>query len=371
MDHDEFGSNRPRFLNVIDFILFERDACGRPARQFLVRFSERNLMPPLPMRRPLTAIGIAILASAGIAELSLRGLGFGHPLLYRESASGYEVVPDQVVYRLFKTVKYNAYGLRNDPISATPEKGVERILCLGDSITYGGSEVDNSETYTDQLGRLLPGVEVLNASAGGWALANEARWLADHGLFGSRVLVLEIGENDLFQPFVGASVLDRHPNFPTHPPMFAITEVLRKYILQKLRLTRVMEDPGVAESDLDQAAADAAMESVEQIHRYALAHGTTLVILYIDPPEPSVEPRIVAARDRLLAWATQASIQLVRPELAKHRSRDFRAFRDSFHPNEHGNKIIAEGLAEALSAYFPDLEPSRQEGDHGPPQPGL
>jgi lysophospholipase L1-like esterase len=308
------------------------------------------------------------LASAAIVELSLRGLGFGHPILYRESASGYEVVPDQLVHRLFKTVKYNANGLRNDAISATPAKGVERILCLGDSITYGGSEVDNSQTYTEQLGRLLPGVEVLNASAAGWSLVNEMKWLADHGLFGSGVLVLQIGENDLFEPFVDPSLLDQHPNFPTRAPMFAITEVMTRYILPKSGLTRRVEDPGVAKSDIDPAAAEAAFEAVEQIHRYAIAHGAPLVILYIDPAEPSVDPRIVAARDRLFAWATQASIRLVRPEFFKHQSRDLRPFRDAFHPNELGNTIIAETLAEALSAHFEDKHlPSTQDGRQLPP----
>jgi lysophospholipase L1-like esterase len=321
---------------------------------------ERELMPHFPTRRFLAMLAITIVACAAIVELSLRGLGIGHPLLYRPSISGYEVVPGQSVTRLFKSVRYNVDGLRNDPISAVPAEGVERILCLGDSITYGGAEIDNSETYTEKLRKLLPDIEVLNASAAGWSIVNESKWLAAHGLFGSKLLVLQIGENDLFEPFVEASLLDNHPSFPTHTPQFATVELFMRYVLPRLGLIRKMEDPGVAEADLDQAAADGAFEAIEQIRRYVAAHRATMMLLYIDPSEPSNDPRIIAARERMFAWAAQNSLRLVRPELAKRQSGDGAGrppFRDYFHPSPVGNAIIAKDLAEALS-HIPGLTTS-------------
>lgn len=300
-------------------------------------------------RRPFAASAVVVLASLALVELSLRGLGFGHPLLYRASASGYEVAPDQSLSRLFKTVKYNSYGLRNDPVAREPAEGGRRILCLGDSITYGGSQVDNSGTYPEKLRALLPGAEVLNASAGGWSVVNELKWLVDHGTFGSHAIVLEVGENDLFQPFVDASLLDRHPSFPTRPPTFATAEVVTRYVLPRLGLGQPVADPGAAGSRLDPEAARETLDAVEQIHHYATAHGAGLTILYIDPAEPSDDPQVVAARDRLFAWADRASVPLVRPELGKRRSPDRKLFFDALHPDAAGNEIIAEELAKVLS----------------------
>jgi len=300
-------------------------------------------------RRPLSIACIVLLVSAAFAELAFRLLGFGNPLLYRASASGYEVAPNQAVTRLFKTLRYNSDGLRNDPVAPVPSSGIERVICLGDSITYGGSEVDNSGTYTGQLQKLTPGVEVLNASAGGWSVINESRWLSAHGSFASSVIVLEVGENDLFQPYVESTILDKHPAFPSRPPKSAIIEVVTRYVLPRLGLGPTLMDPGAAGSTLDPAAARDVLDAVEKIHEYAMAQGARLIILYMDPARPSDDSRMIAARDRLLAWAQQSSIALVRPELAKRQSEDRRLFRDALHPNEDGNAVIAEELAHALS----------------------
>lgn len=66
----------------------------------------------------------------------------------------------------------NEAGLRGDP--PTESAGVYRVLCLGDSITFG-DKLDQSETYPAALGRLLrerwPGkpVEVVNAGVPGYS----------------------------------------------------------------------------------------------------------------------------------------------------------------------------------------------------------
>ncbi|MFQ6103977.1 MAG: SGNH/GDSL hydrolase family protein [Candidatus Glassbacteria bacterium] len=52
-------------------------------------------------------------------------------------------------------IEHNAYGLRDDELEAKKAPGTIRILNLGDSATWGLNLRDRSETYSDQLEKLL------------------------------------------------------------------------------------------------------------------------------------------------------------------------------------------------------------------------
>ncbi len=105
------------------------------------------------------------------------------------------------------TATVDARGYRSGPPSlAADHPGVYRVLCVGDSITYGFN-VDGDETYPRQLEALLerryPGrrFEVINAGVPGWSWIQGRRYLELEGLaLRPDVVVIGHGTNDQFFP---------------------------------------------------------------------------------------------------------------------------------------------------------------------------
>lgn len=86
---------------------------------------------------------------------------------------GYFGPEGRVVYRL------NKWGLRGGPLDVEKAPGTRRVICLGDSFTFGEG-VFEEHTYPQQLERLLTAamplssVEVINAGVQGYGTREEA-----------------------------------------------------------------------------------------------------------------------------------------------------------------------------------------------------
>lgn len=119
-------------------------------------------------------IAIALLIAAGLAEILVRiavpGFpGFRVPQIEHRPIDGlgFEMVPNQTGYTTASRATINALGLRGPELRADRGPDGRRVLCLGDSITFG-VDVEDDQPYPRQLERLLaaawPGrpVEVIN-----------------------------------------------------------------------------------------------------------------------------------------------------------------------------------------------------------------
>ena len=82
----------------------------------------------------------------------------------------------QVSRRRVFEVSTNSLGLRGPELAP---KSTYRILCLGESVTFGWG-VKDSETYPSQLQQRL-GVEVINAGIPAMKPSHMAKWLQRHG----------------------------------------------------------------------------------------------------------------------------------------------------------------------------------------------
>jgi len=290
------------------------------------------------------------------AEVALRVYGFGQPLLYEKTKYGYRVKPSQDIKRFGNRLYYNRQGLRSGEIDGAsgPQR---RVLCLGDSITYGGVQADQTQTYPELLASMLSNegqqVSVLNASAGGWALANEWGWLQENGFFGSQVLLLEIGLNDLMQPKAGTAVVDKHPSFPGRNPMFALQEVVYRYLLPRLGLIK-SEDPGAQALDGTQEQVVINMGIVREMVEYARARRVDVVILRIEEPAFSREEKYIRAGLLLDDLAKNLGVRVIKPDAALKQADYKKVFHaDMVHPNAVGNKVIAGVISEALTPMQP------------------
>jgi len=98
---------------------------------------------------------------------------------------GHRLVPGQHSYTHSFPVVTNSYGMRDREFSAVPSPGVVRILCLGDSLTFGdGVAVD--DTYAKQLEARLGQegtikYEVINAGVSSYDTWQEVAYFEEWG----------------------------------------------------------------------------------------------------------------------------------------------------------------------------------------------
>jgi lysophospholipase L1-like esterase len=133
----------------------------------------------------LLALGVGVLLALALAEIALIWL-MPPPIIYREpqpsfdydARLGWKLRPRQHSFTLSEPVTTNALGLRSPEVDGPPAAGERRILCLGDSQTFGNG-VGQERTYPRRLEVLLaPGREgerftVVNAGVPGYDTLQE------------------------------------------------------------------------------------------------------------------------------------------------------------------------------------------------------
>ncbi len=166
------------------------------------------------MSRALLLLG-SLLFSLGITELTLRlveGRAESRPLhglhearpeqpwLYGLRAGATRRVPGprEITYAI------NDQGFRDRSYPESKPPGGQRILVLGDSVTFGFG-VELEEVYTEQLERSLatrePPTEVLNFGVGGYNPYNEVALFADRGArYQPDLVLIQFCINDLNAP---------------------------------------------------------------------------------------------------------------------------------------------------------------------------
>lgn len=118
--------------------------------------------------------------------------------VFRPGVSSRVSWPPKLAY----TAKINALGLRGPETTLEPTPGSTRVLCLGDSTTFG-FYVEEDETLPQQLQRELRAggatqVEVLNGGCGGWTINDQADFYQERAhKLKPHLVVLTFCSNDL------------------------------------------------------------------------------------------------------------------------------------------------------------------------------
>lgn len=319
-------------------------------------------------RRSLYALAwmfVVILGAIVVLEVGLRlVLGLGSPVLTLpdkgENAGGYgySVAPDQNVYRFFARNKINHFGMRSEDVDISKEAGHIRLYFIGDSVTYGTTYIDQSRIFTSLVGQNLSKyigrpVDILNASAGGWAPSNEIGFLKNKGTFNADIVLVVLNTSDLAQPFA-----DFEPslNYPTAKPLTAIGEAWTRYIAPRIfGSSGISSDPGSIPSlPLNvQEETTAVLSTLEEGRVYALKHNSNFGIVYV--PSHSLiwdGPAFQHSKAMLTEWAVHKAVPLI--DLSEEFGN--RVFPNVYlggggeyiHLNTAGHEIVAAGLLKEL-----------------------
>ncbi|HWE01119.1 MAG TPA: SGNH/GDSL hydrolase family protein [Tepidisphaeraceae bacterium] len=288
-----------------------------------------------------------------LAELFLRlVLGLGHPILFaRDAACGYVVAPNQDLRRLFCLNQTNAQSMRSPPVLAVKPPGEFRVLFVGDSVTYGQTFTTQADIFTSILARRLPGqlhrpVEVLNASAGGWAVANELGYLQSRGTFEADLVVMVINSADLTQSF-NTDLPGLFPQFPDHNPPSALSELWDRYIKHMIFHVRVADRGSTITPQLDGAQPvgatlaqlDEARLISERSHaRFAIVYSPML------DADGNLAPDPDGALTILKQWAQRTGVPILDLTPAYSAASTKVVLRDAAHLTPRGNRIVAASI---------------------------
>lgn len=202
------------------------------------------------------AVAVGALLLVGAAEGLLRLYGFGRPILYtQDPVVGYYPAPNQSVRRGGSTVRINALGMRGPEVSLEKPAGTFRILLLGDSTLYGGSYLDDTQTYARLLEASLNDglrsgasggtrVEVLAAAANGWGPFHKLGYIEKFGTLGADLALVCLPGVDIEREFYGLEKLGFMP--AARPPRLALEEVAY-HLTWRYRATVLMETPTSAD----------------------------------------------------------------------------------------------------------------------------
>lgn len=299
--------------------------------------------------------GLIIVASlfvlVGLLEVYARVvLGLGNPPLWMADPEiEYLPQPAKSYLRFGNRISYNAYSMRSRDFPRNKVNPAElRVLVVGDSIINGGAHTDQQALATTLLEHKLAEsldrpVMVANIAAGSWGPPNILAYLRRFGLFDADVVVIVLNSPDYadaptFQPL--------GPRRPQRKPVLALQELHGKYVpryFKKNRGLRRKRQPPTPE------AIDTCLSALRELIRMTRQAGASVLLAqYLKRSEVATMPEI--GHRKIAQVAQEAGIEPIQlgPEFSKALRDGPDPYLADIHPNEHGQRIIAEVLFDPI-----------------------
>jgi lysophospholipase L1-like esterase len=296
----------------------------------------------------LTLLGLSPMVGA---ELAARWMGLGEPIVYRTNAAfRYAPASDQHVNRRGgASVTVGPEGLRGTEDWSGPAD--HRVLFVGDSVTWGGTNIDDDKTFAGRTcaeleARLAQRFVCGNAGVNGYGTENmTARLRYDPELARADTVVVTLISVD---PIRGTSDLASAHFFSRQPygPMRGLWEVAAFgafKIAGRLRWSADAYDPS-----FDIAIAKDALRRLYAELRGLEQAGKSILLVfsphkdefYGDPDalDAAVRADLAASGFRLLDLTEPMRMEVARG-----------VYFDNVHLNELGHSLYGAWIAEALS----------------------
>ncbi len=182
-------------------------------------------------------LAIFFIISLFITEFYLKHIGLGHPISYDSDLMyGYAPKENQRKIRLkSSTVTINESGLRSTTSWIKSKK--KKILFIGDSITYGGSYIDDKEIFSHLVCKKLTEFTCGNAGVNAYGVINMVlRLKYDERISDANVVVITLAPGDFYRDYADSNTAHFYLNennffFPGIAE--AISFIATKYDLNK------------------------------------------------------------------------------------------------------------------------------------------
>lgn len=336
---------------------------GRSSNRFEWLLQEKEIARAMNGRRDsvfernktkVRVILVVVLVFAGIVcgEISLRRLmGMGNPVLYDSSPLyGYRPLPNRSYHRFRNAhLRFNNLRLRAEKDwDADPNN---KVLFLGDSVTFGGSYIDNQELFSHLAVQDLSNYESGNAGVNAWGVENIYGLVVESRFLPARIYVTTLPEGDFYR---GLTRCQGTP-FYNVSPRFALLE-LWYYFCFKQNIHRYREWQAYASTDERRFVVEKAVQRLkemdESLRRAGFDH-----LMFITPSKEQVTGK--AQQDPLVKELLEKHglhpvyIADKLNELGLSLTERERLFYDLIHLDRQGHVIWAKIIRRELEKVIP------------------
>jgi hypothetical protein len=263
-------------------------------------------------------------------------------------------------------ISFNQTGIRGQKIySKKKPQGTTRIAVFGDSYTFG-EDVNDEETYSAQLEKLLPQSEVLNFGVHGYGIDQMALRLQQDGFaYHPDYIILAFIYDDLNRTLIGFRdymkpkyVLEDDKLKLTNTPVIPPNDLIRAY---RYRPSIADLIPLLYERIVFRTNQEATfMPLVQAIWKQSILdirkHHATPILLYLPTGEEMIN---TGEPDLPIEGQMFSTCESMGISCFSARRYFVRAYKNGYklNTNEHyspgAHKLVAEGLAEDLSKIMP------------------
>lgn len=312
----------------------------------------------------------SVIFAFAIGEIFARYyLGLGPPpLSVSHPTIEYMYKPNQDVYRFGNHFIVNQYGMRSAAFVEKRSANELRIMVFGDSVVNGGVLTDQSELATSIVKNKLTAIAdknaiVANISAGSWGPGNWLAYAKKYGFFDANIIVLvlsshDYADNPTFEPL--------NPN--THPskaPISALFEGIEKYLPRYFSSKSKNKD---VTTEVDQFAAtenskeaQKGLNDLRSFLKLAQNNSTTVLVFQHYEKLEVNSDRTNIGNQHIKMICQQLGITSIslEPYFRKSMAEGVNPYRDNIHPNEVGQRLIAEAMLAKIHNKFLEQSSSR------------
>jgi hypothetical protein len=287
-----------------------------------------------------------------IAEIGLKHFsGLGRPVLfYANPVYGYRLLPNQETWRFGGAhFKINNLGLR---AGADWDAGRgDKILFLGDSVTYGGNHISNEDLFSELAARGLPGWRVGNAGIPNWGVENVHGLVVGAKFLPASVYVTTFIEDDFYR---GLQHGRNKPWIKYQQPRFALEE-LAEFVWYKYFKNTQEANRRERESEPVDVRVSRAAAKLEEMDRFLKSQGFRHLI-FISPTRQEtlgqrpVDARVKAALEKHGVPAVYLLERLPAAPAAERRA----WYQDNDHLTEKGHAVWGRLIHDELTRVLPE-----------------
>lgn len=307
---------------------------------------------------------IVLVALVGVAllEVTARSIGLGDPVIYYNSVwGGLRPLPDQQVSRIKNAqITIDQNGFRT--ATAASDEAL-RILYIGDSVTWGGSSIDDRALFTEVASDIVRGegyeVYSMNAGVNGTSLMNHAGVYEQHRDSVDAVVWL-FPWGDVTRTYVTGGFLWPPLKKPRYALVEAIDQVIRAHWLPRFRLDDDQYQEAFLQPEIPQgygAFYDGVFEEREEknieallgVTKDAVENGVPLLV-GITPrhTEGNIDP-LPAAAAQVLAGLDTSGVHLLDLHASLGRAGNVTGlYVDPVHFSTDGHQAVGDALGKEI-----------------------
>jgi hypothetical protein len=299
-----------------------------------------------------------------VLELTFRSMGFGNPILYREhTAYRYAPQPNQSQVRRHNAqVTIDSVGLRT--IRDWHEPTDRRILFIGDSVTWGGTYLDDTAVFAisacTHLENILDGKSTCgNAGVNAYGIDNMTMRLRYKSFDGEDAIVVVILSEDALRGLTSVRQMAYHTR-PIPGPLPALSE-LALFALDRIRTQARFGGSAPSSAGDDAINYDVAQASLDRlfVELERAARGGKTVLVVHTPSLQAVVGDYNELERFVLTQIADSGFPFIEMRRYLVGENVQQLFYDSMHLSEAGHAlyaaVIARELAELMSE--PELQP--------------